>query len=151
MIKLADGRVLAAGGLAPSPNPVALATAEIYDPRTNTWTEAGMLAQPRYAYSLVMLSDGQVLALGGAHSYDYPVGYPGGNPWTADSFVRQLEVYDPGANRWYTAGELQQPQAYAGTVWLPDGRLWVTGGGAGSDMAKAWAETWLLSLAKIQP
>jgi hypothetical protein len=151
MVKLADGRALTVGGLVVSENPLALASAEIYDPRTNTWTEAGGLAQPRYAHSLVLLADGQVLALGGARSYDYPAGHPGGSPWSADALVRPLEVYDPVGKRWYTAGELAQPQAYAGTAWLPDGRLWVTGGGAGADMAKAWAETWLLSLAKAQP
>ena len=151
MVKLADGRVLAVGGLVASENPTALASAEIYDPRTNAWRDAGVLSQPRYAHSLILLADGQVLALGGARSYDYPAGHPGGSPWTADAFVRQLEVYDPAADRWYTVGELAQPQAYAATAWLPDGRLWLTGGGAGSDMAKAWAETWLLTVAKVLP
>jgi len=42
-------------------------------------------------------------------------------------------------------GELQQPEAYAATALLPDGRLWLTGGGAGADMAKAWADSWLIT------
>jgi hypothetical protein len=37
------------------------------------------------------------------------------------------------------------PVAYTADVFLPDGRLWVTGGGAGSDTAKAWAYTWLIT------
>lgn len=151
MVKLADGRVLAVGGLVGSENPAALASAEIYDPSTNTWIEAGALSQPRYAHSLVLLADGQVMALGGARAYNFTAGSPWGSPWTAESFVSELEVYNPAANRWYKAGELQQLEAYAATAWLSDGRLWVTGGGAGSDMAKAWAETWLLSFTKLQP
>ncbi len=80
MVKLADGRVLAVGGLVASDNPTALASAEIYDPRTNAWREAGVLSQPRYAHSLVLLADGQVLALGGARSLRLPGGLSGGQP-----------------------------------------------------------------------
>jgi len=147
MIKLLDGRVMAAGGISISDNPIALSSVEIYDPVTNNWTEAASLAQPRYAHNLATLADGQVLALGGAHEYDFT----GGNPWTEDSFIRELESYDPGTDRWYNAGKLVQPEAYAATVSLPDGRLWVTGGGAGSDMGKAWAETWLIAARVMQP
>jgi N-acetylneuraminic acid mutarotase len=135
MIKLLDGRVLAASGISISGSPIALSSVEIYDPATNNWTEAASLAQPRYAHNLAMLADGQVLALGGAHEYDYP----GGNPWTADSFIRSLKARSWDGPR-YNAGELAQPEAYAATVpCLMVG--WVTGGGAGSDMAKVWAET----------
>ncbi|HSQ16658.1 MAG TPA: kelch repeat-containing protein [Anaerolineales bacterium] len=144
MVKLPDGRVLIAGGINISDYPIALTSTEIYTPETNTWTAAAPLAQPRYGHILAVLPDGQVLAVGGAREYDYPVGHPGGHPWTAESFVLSINVYDPRSDIWITAGELPQGTTHAAAVFLPDGRLWVTGGGAGGDSSKAWANTWVI-------
>jgi N-acetylneuraminic acid mutarotase len=116
---------------------------EIYDPATNEWSAAAPLAQPRYAFTLEQLPDGQVITVGGAHDYD--------NAWTESSFIREIEGYDARANRWYLAGELPQPITYAATAFLPDGRLWVSGGGAGHAVATAWADTWLITPAMTQP
>ena len=124
-----------------------LSSAEIYNPASNSWSEAAGLAQPRYGHALQLLADGQVIVLGGARAYDYT----GSNPWTQASFVRAIQSYNPLTDRWTQVGELQQPEAYAATVLLPDGRLWVTGGGAGADLAKAWADTWLLAPAAALP
>jgi len=151
MIKLLDGRVLAVGGLSLPGDPLPTVGVEIYDPSTNTWTAAASLAQPRYAHLLALLPDGQVLAVGGAREYDYPVGYPAGSPWTSTSFLQEIECYDPGADRWYGAGGLPVVEAYAAAAFFPDGRLWLTGGGAGHALAKAWAYTWLLTPVFTQP
>ena len=145
MLKLLDGRVMVVGGLIVSAYPVALASTEIFDPASSTWTSAASLAQPRHAFTLGLLPDGQLMAVGGAHEYDYPVNYPDSHPWTASSFVRKIETYDPRSDRWRVAGELPQPVTYGAAVFLPDGRLWLTGGGAGHALAPAWAETWLIS------
>ena len=48
-------------------------------------------------------------------------------------------------DRWYQVGKLAQPDAYAATVLLPDGMLWLTGGGASTDLSKAWADSWLIT------
>jgi N-acetylneuraminic acid mutarotase len=88
-----------------------------------------------------------VIVLGGARAYDYT----GSNPWTQESFLRAIHSYNPVTDRWAQVGELQQPQAYAATALLPDGRLWLTGGGAGADMAKAWADTWFITARALQP
>ena len=145
MVKLPDGRVLIAGGINISDNPITVTSVELYDPETNTWTAAAPLAQPRFGHLLALLPDGRVMAIGGAWEYDYPVGHPGGHPWTVGSFVLSIDVYDPRSDTWITAGELPQGTAHAAAVFLPDGRLWVTGGGAGSDSAKAWTNTWEIS------
>jgi DNA-binding CsgD family transcriptional regulator/N-acetylneuraminic acid mutarotase len=145
-IKLLDGRVLVTGGINNSPNPVVSGVAEIYDPASNTWTLAASLTQPRYGHRLALLPDGQVLAVGGAHEYDHP-----DRPWTADSFSKWIECYDPAADRWYTAAELPLPVVSAAVVLLPENRLWLTGGGADSGSAKAWAKTWVLSPLPDQP
>jgi N-acetylneuraminic acid mutarotase len=143
MVKLSDGRVLVAGGLNISDDPIAFAGAEIYDPATYTWTAAASLSQPRYAYNLVLLPQGQVLAVGGANNYD--------NPWTESSFVRDIEIYDPRSDRWFIAGKLPLPATYAADAFLPDGRLWVTGGGAGHAIVTAWSQTWLIRAISTQP
>jgi N-acetylneuraminic acid mutarotase len=145
MIKLFDGRVLVAGGLDISDYPIASTSTEIYDPATNTWTAAASLSQPRYAHIVALLPDGQVLAVGGAREYDYPYNYPYGHPWTAFSFIRNIESYDSRSDCWHIAGELPQPLTYAAAAFLPDGRLWMTGGGASHDIATAWADTWLIA------
>jgi N-acetylneuraminic acid mutarotase len=153
MVKLPDGRVLLAGGLTSSEYPTASGKAEIYDPARNIWSKAASLSQPRFAFNLVPLPHGQVLAVGGAREYDYPVNYPNSHPWTASSFVREIESYDSRTNRWAIAGEIPEPVTYAATVFLPGGTLWLTGGGAGHAVTTAWAQTWLLepSLATGKP
>ena len=147
MLKLADGRVLLAGGLDVSAIPIALSSTEIYNPAANAWTAAASLAQPRYAFALEPLSDGQVIALGGAHEFDYP----NVQPWTASSFVQQIETYDPQLDLWYPAGTLPQPVTYAAAATLPDGSLWLTGGGAGHAVSTAWRNTWLIAPRTTQP
>ena len=92
LIKLLDGRVLFVGGISVSDNPNVLSSAEIYNPASNSWTEAAGLAQPRYGHSLAMLADGQVIVLGGARAYDYT----GSNPWTQASFIRLIRELQPG-------------------------------------------------------
>jgi Kelch motif/Galactose oxidase, central domain len=63
---LADGRVLAAGGVSigGSAGPAVMGDTEIYDQRTNRWSEAGAIP-PAGAPTLTLLADGQALAAGG--------------------------------------------------------------------------------------
>ena len=60
--RLADGRVLVAGG---SNGSAFVASAEIYDPATGTWTATGSMATPRYGHTATRLADGRVLVAGG--------------------------------------------------------------------------------------
>ena len=151
MVVLSDGRVLAAGGLGLPGDPVALASAEWFDPATNAWTPAAPLAEPRYAHSLLLLPDGQVLAVGGAREYDYPSGHAAGSPWKTDSFILPVECYEPESDHWYSAGGLPLPETYAGITPLTDGRFLLTGGGVGHAGASAWEYTWLLEPVPGQP
>ena len=66
---LADGRVLVAGGfpfesmnVGPAP---ALASAEIYDPATGTFSPTGSMAEGRGGHTAVRISSGDVLVAGG--------------------------------------------------------------------------------------
>ena len=68
---LLSGKALTAGGL--DGNHVASASAELYNPITNTWSAAGSLAMARAFFQMVLLADGSVLAAGGLDSDDNPV------------------------------------------------------------------------------
>ncbi|MBX0328214.1 hypothetical protein K2Z83_11055 [Oscillochloris sp. ZM17-4] len=136
--RLPDGRALVVGGMdlpGASAHKV-FASAELYDPATDTWAAAAPLAQPRYQFVLAQLPNGQTLAVGGARE-DLP-------QWTWDSFAGEIEQYDPAADRWTTVGTLAHPKAFATAALLPDGRLWVTGGRAGLDGVIYGADTWLI-------
>jgi hypothetical protein len=71
---LPDGTVLITGGLATASGQ-ALNTAEIYNPKTNTFTPlAAPMTTPRASHTATLLPDGTVLLYGGftAHSADTP-------------------------------------------------------------------------------
>jgi len=144
-VQLNDGRVLVAGGIAADGSPVwhMIANAEIYDPATNTWAATASLSEARHAHFLTLLPNGQVLTVGGTRDYD-------GN-WNADSFVKEVEVYDPHANIWQIAGEIPQPSAFAAGALFHDGRLWVTGGYTGSSGMTILQDTWIITLKYTQP
>jgi hypothetical protein len=63
---LGDGTFLVAGGYSccSDPQPTR-SSAEIYDPRGQTWNVTGSLGTARYAYAETVLSDGTVLVSGG--------------------------------------------------------------------------------------
>lgn len=127
---LADGRVLVAGGLGQAPDDklVALASAAIYDPRTNAWTEAASLHQARAEPTLTRLQDGCVLALGGY----------GDDP----SVLAAAELYDPETGTWTEVGPMQRARAGHTATALPGSRVLVVGGSGGSvdALSAPWTE-----------
>ena len=133
-VRLPDGRVLVAGGLSyADPTPVIWASTEIYDPASNTWTAAAALAQARYSHILILLPDGQVLAIAGTRNYE--------NQWTSNSFVREIERYDPVTNTWRTVGDLSEPRAWATATLLTDGRVWLADG---RNDTTYFSDSWLI-------
>ena len=61
--RLADGRVLVTGGI--RRGEAALASAEIYDPRTSDFSATGEMTSPRVGHTATLLRDGRVLIAGG--------------------------------------------------------------------------------------
>ena len=62
---LTDGTVLVAGGFDVNVSPDILATAEIYNPSTSTFTLTGSLTGTRWQHTATLLNDGSVLIAGG--------------------------------------------------------------------------------------
>ena len=65
--RLLDGRVLVTGGNNIDDVDGALASAELYDPATGTWTATGSMTRGRYGHTATLMPDGRVLVAGGAN------------------------------------------------------------------------------------
>ena len=66
-VLLRDGRVLIPGGHTAFETPVA--TADLYNPKTGTWSPAGSMSVPRAGHSAIVLNGNRgVLVMGGLNS-----------------------------------------------------------------------------------
>jgi len=127
---LPDGKVLVAGGAdsigETSVN--ALASAELYDPSTGSWTATGNMTQPRARHTATLLPDGKVLVVGGS-----------GSGSGTDSLI-SAELYDPSTGSWTATGNLNEARTYHTATLLPDGKVLVAGGHGSSGPLMASAE-----------
>lgn len=122
---LADGRVLVTGGLTHALNgsgsqtSTPLASAEIYDPATDSWSATGSMGTTRYAHSSVRLGDGRVLSIEG----------------TTGSAGNSSELYDPATGTWSSGGSPASTRKMQFTATLlQDGSVLVVGGKDSSDV-----------------
>ena len=81
---LGNGKVLVAGGVSSSGY---LASAELYDPATNTWSAAPSMNSARYRCAATLLPTGKVLVAGGFFQ----------------GITATAELYDPVTNAWSAA------------------------------------------------
>ncbi len=126
---LADGRVLVTGGRAQCPSSpcTVLSSAQLYDPRTGTWTTTENMATARIRHTATLLPNGRVLVAGG---------FTNGAPFTS---ITSAEIYDPASGTWspaasmglsrqgHTATLLAGPTSVCGTNC---GKVLVAGGSA---------------------
>lgn len=85
---LANGKVLVAGGISGNLGGGMIASAELYDPATATWSATGSLSTARTNHTTTMLSNGKVLVTGGG-----PVGNgSAGTPMTG-AVITSSELY----------------------------------------------------------
>jgi hypothetical protein len=126
---LPNGKVLIVGGRglsavsAPWQRPVsAISSAELYDPKTRTWSSAGRLNTARFAHTATLLANGKVLIVGGNQTP------PNGNLPTGADPVSSAELYDPQTNSWSLAASMLTARALHTATLLHDGRVLVAGG-----------------------
>ena len=116
-VTLRSGHVLAAGGIDWSVDGgKAYDTAETYDPMADRWTSASPMIQPRYAHRMILLDNGNVLAVGGYLTEIFPSPPPRCSTLSLDG----------GAPR-----RPHRRRVGAGLVNLPDGRVLSVGGFTG--------------------
>ena len=130
---LPDGRVLVAGGIVGGCDttlfcsPIS-AGAEIYDPRTGTWTMTGSMRQARARHTATLLPNGRVLVAGGAAD--------GSNAATGNPLA-SAELYDPRTGKWTPTGSLRDAHYAHTAVLLRNGIVLVAGGYDGYYLASS--------------
>jgi hypothetical protein len=116
-VRLADGRVLLAGGYHDRSD--ALGSAEIYDPASGAFGPTGSLRAARVPEVAVLLKDGRVLIPGGSDA--------------SGGVLASVEVYDPKSGRFAPAGDMIAARRKHGGVLLASGRVLVVGGSDARD------------------
>jgi Galactose oxidase, central domain len=129
---LNNGNVLAVGGYYSDPvkGPIALASAELYNPSTGTWTYTGSLHTARWNHSATLLQNGEVLVAGG-ESF--------GSGGTTNVYA-SAELYNPSTGTWTTTGSLHTARYEQTATLLSNGQVLVAGGNTGVFVGLASAE-----------
>ena len=124
---LPDGKILVAGGRTPDNGSfLNLATAEVFDPFTDSFSDTGSMGTPRYAAAAAPLPDGRVLVAGGRDE--------------SGTCLSNAEVYDPDTGTFSAAGigSMGVARSFFAAAPLPGGRVLVAGGDScSSDLSSA--------------
>ncbi|WP_375765002.1 kelch repeat-containing protein [Archangium gephyra] len=115
--ELPSGKILVVGGQTADSPPGTVsfaASAELYDPSTNTWTSAGTLTGARGFHTATLVA-GRVIVAGGRG--------------VGNVALATVEVYDPSTNSWSTTNPMAGARSDHAAVYSnPLGKLLVLGG-----------------------
>jgi len=124
-ILLHTGKVLVTGGYGFSGS--YLASAELFDPDTQTWAVTGAMKEARYNPTITRLGAVAVLVAGGyVHT-------------GTSSYLASAELYDPAAGTWSTTGSMGTGRSGHGAALVGNVEVFVVGG-ANASGALASAE-----------
>lgn len=122
--KLPNGSVMVIGGFTGGPGPlVALASTEIYDATTDTWSAGASMATARANRpALVTMPDNTLLMIGGQENFNSP-----------PTVTASVERYDPVANAWSLMPAMNSSRQYhTATLIAGSTEIVVSGGFNGS-------------------
>ena len=134
-VRLADGRVLVAGGIGKS---ALLASAEIFDPAVparlradlpspgpGAFSPTGPMSTPRGAPMAALLADGRVLIAGGSGPSD-PLSL--GSPAEGGDALASAELFDPRTGSFRPTGTMATARRGSVMLRLPSGKVLIAGG-----------------------
>jgi N-acetylneuraminic acid mutarotase len=167
---LKNGQVLVAGGQTTITNN--LATAELYNPATHSFTPTGSLNTARSEPAATLLPNGEVLVTGGrganfvalssAELYNPATGtwtnttptnaasvgetstlLPDGDVLVTGFGTSPAEVYNPAKATWTNTGPLASPQGFGTATLLHNGQVLAAGGdGTAAELYNPATNTW---------
>ena len=116
-VMYAPGKILRAGGQEPA---IARASTIDMTAASPQWQETSPMSFPRRRLNLVILADGQAMAVGGTRRSD-----------DDSQAVLEGEIWNPNTGQWTTVAAMSEARMYhSSAVLLPDGRVVVGGGEA---------------------
>jgi N-acetylneuraminic acid mutarotase len=113
------GRIYVFGGAVGPNEAVAdklLDTTEMYDPKTDTWSEKTPLPEPIISHAAVLGADGRIYIVGGGGAS------PSNHP------LRKVYIYDPSADSWSKGPSMNYPRSTLAAVATPDAKIYAIGG-----------------------
>ena len=118
-----NGKIYAIGGETDRFGDMAVSTVEMYDPKTDTWTQKADMPTSRVTSTSVV--DGKIYAIGGEKTHKRRIG-PGVGHDTIDLSI--VEMYDPVTDTWTQKADMPTPRSASTSV--VNGKIYAIGGTA---------------------
>jgi hypothetical protein len=97
-----------------------IASAEVYDPATNSFSATGAMGTPRYAHTATLLPNGKVLIVGGISTANVGA--------YTENVLLTAELYDPATGAFTPTGSLGTARGGHTATLLANGKVLVAGG-----------------------
>ena len=120
---IVDGKVFVIGGEVDKSGDTAVATVEMYDPKTDTWEQRADMPTARAGVSTLVV-DGKIYAIGGGERKKIQVGRAWRN---SGKLLPTIEMYDPVTDTWIQKADMPVPRSSNSTC-IVDGKIYIIGG-----------------------